>query len=84
VQEVRQIYRDHGWPHNFRREECRDALREWNRTIGERLSQPGHDLHEITRKPPGPHDTQNDANPEDDYDGDDDDDEDRIEPRARS
>jgi hypothetical protein len=73
VQEVRQIYRDHGWPDSFRREECRDALRRWDRTIGERLSQPGHNLHEITRKPPGPHDAQNDANSEDDYDGDDDD-----------
>ncbi|KAG9643569.1 hypothetical protein KCU64_g11713, partial [Aureobasidium melanogenum] len=45
--EVRQIHRDHGWPDNFRREECHNALREWNRTIQDRLSQPGNKLHEI-------------------------------------
>ncbi|SMQ48444.1 unnamed protein product [Zymoseptoria tritici ST99CH_3D1] len=50
--EVRQIYHDHGWPDNFCREECHVALEEWDRTIGERLSVPGHNLHEITRKPP--------------------------------
>ncbi|KAH0160412.1 hypothetical protein KCU67_g6737, partial [Aureobasidium melanogenum] len=55
--EVRQIYRDHGWPDNFCREECHNALREWNRTIEDRLSQPGNNLHEIIRQPPGPHDT---------------------------
>ncbi|KAI4853926.1 hypothetical protein E4T44_00545 [Aureobasidium sp. EXF-8845] len=33
VQEVRQIYRDHGWPDDFRREECREALRKWDATI---------------------------------------------------
>ena len=61
MQEVRQIYRDHGWPDDFRRDECREVLREWNRTIDERLAQPGHRLHEITRQPPGQNDTQNDA-----------------------
>ncbi|KAI5202618.1 hypothetical protein E4T39_04705 [Aureobasidium subglaciale] len=60
--EVRQIYRDHGWPNDFRREECRDTLREWNRTIGNRLSQPGNNLREITRQPPGPHDGQTTLN----------------------
>ena len=67
VQEVRQIYRDHGWPGNFRREECREALREWNRTIDDRLAQPGHDLHKINRQPPSLNDTQSNAEPETDY-----------------
>ncbi|CAD0111528.1 unnamed protein product, partial [Aureobasidium uvarum] len=47
------VYRDHGWPDDFRRKECRDALRGWNRTINDRLSQPGNNLLEITRQPPG-------------------------------
>ncbi|SMY22140.1 unnamed protein product [Zymoseptoria tritici ST99CH_1A5] len=50
--EVRQIYHDHGWPDSFHREECHEALEQWDRTIGERMSMPGHNLHEITRKPP--------------------------------
>lgn len=29
-QEVRQIYRDHGWPDNFNREACGAALRKWD------------------------------------------------------
>nr|POE85218.1 hypothetical protein CFP56_67375 [Quercus suber] len=70
--EVRQIYRDHGWPDNFRREECRNALQEWNMTIDDRLSQPGNNLHEITRQPPGPHDYQNGSHGED-YDAEDED-----------
>ncbi|KJX94423.1 hypothetical protein TI39_contig4195g00014 [Zymoseptoria brevis] len=52
MQEVRQIYRDHGWPDSFRREECHVALEEWDRTIRERMSVPGHNLHEVTWKPP--------------------------------
>nr|POE85217.1 hypothetical protein CFP56_67375 [Quercus suber] len=68
----RQIYRDHGWPDNFRREECRNALQEWNMTIDDRLSQPGNNLHEITRQPPGPHDYQNGSHGED-YDAEDED-----------
>ncbi|TQV93182.1 hypothetical protein IF1G_07760 [Cordyceps javanica] len=52
--EVRQIYRDHGWPDDFRRRECRDALQEWNRTIRDRLAEPGNNLHEINRRLPGP------------------------------
>jgi hypothetical protein len=71
VQEVRQIYRDHGWPEDFRREECRDVLREWNRTINHRLSQPGHDLHKINRQPPGSNETQSNAESETDYEEDD-------------
>ncbi|KAH8694322.1 hypothetical protein BGW36DRAFT_384747 [Talaromyces proteolyticus] len=53
--EVRQIYRDHGWPDNFRRRECRDALQEWHRTIKDRMAEPGNNLHEINRQPPGPY-----------------------------
>jgi hypothetical protein len=68
VQEVRQIYRDHGWPDNFRREGCRNALREWNRTIDQRLSQSGHNLHEITREPPSPHATHNYSHDDVSYD----------------
>lgn len=30
--EVRDIYRAHGWPDEFRREECRQALLEWDET----------------------------------------------------
>ncbi|KAI5236667.1 hypothetical protein E4T42_09393 [Aureobasidium subglaciale] len=69
--EVRQIYRDHGWPDNFRREDCRIALQIWNRTIGNRLSQPDHNLHEITRQPPGPHGDQTSLDSEDESDGED-------------
>lgn len=29
TEEVRNIYRKHGWPDNFRREDCRKALAEW-------------------------------------------------------
>ncbi|KUI67450.1 hypothetical protein VM1G_02902 [Cytospora mali] len=29
TEEVRDIYRTHGWPDNFRREDCRKALAEW-------------------------------------------------------
>jgi hypothetical protein len=67
VQEVRQIYSDHGWPGNFCRKECREALREWNRTIDHRLSQSGHDLHKINRQPPGLNDTQSNAESETDF-----------------
>ncbi|KAM7192193.1 hypothetical protein V8F33_008467 [Rhypophila sp. PSN 637] len=28
--EIRQIYKEHGWPENFRKEECRIALKEWH------------------------------------------------------
>lgn len=61
MQEVRQIYREHGWPDDFRRDECRRVLREWNRTIDERMAQPGNRLREVTRKPPGQDDSLNDA-----------------------
>jgi hypothetical protein len=71
VQEVRQIYRGHGWPDDFRREECREALREWNRTIDDRLSQPGHDLHKINRQPPGLNDPQSEAGSNPNYEEDD-------------
>lgn len=68
LQEVRQLYRDHGWPDNFRREECRQALQEWNETIDDRMSQPGNSLLQINRQPPGPHDNQNISHGEDYYD----------------
>lgn len=56
MQEVRQIYRDHGWPDDFRLEECCSALWEWNETIDERLREPGNDLQKINREPPRPDD----------------------------
>jgi hypothetical protein len=28
-QEIRDIYRQHGWPNSFRRDECREALKQW-------------------------------------------------------
>jgi hypothetical protein len=28
-QEVREIYRQHGWPDAFRQDECCEALKEW-------------------------------------------------------
>lgn len=31
LEEARAIYRAHGWPDTFRREECRQALLEWDR-----------------------------------------------------
>lgn len=30
LQQVRAIYRAHGWPYSFRREECKKALKEWD------------------------------------------------------
>ncbi|CEJ80162.1 hypothetical protein VHEMI00365 [[Torrubiella] hemipterigena] len=63
--EVRQIYRDHGWPHRYRRRECRDALQEWHRTINDRLAEPGNNLHEINRQPPGRYENQRGSDDED-------------------
>lgn len=68
TQEVRQIYRDHGWPDDFQREECFEALQEWDLTIKERLSEHGHSLYQITRTPPGQHDSSNHPDNDDEPD----------------
>lgn len=57
MQEVRQIYREHGWPDDFRRDGCHRVLQEWNRIIDERMAQPGNRLREITRQPSGQDDS---------------------------
>lgn len=37
MEELRAIYREHGWPNNFRREECQTALLEHDERVGRKL-----------------------------------------------
>ncbi|RQM07205.1 hypothetical protein DH86_00000905, partial [Scytalidium sp. 3C] len=52
---IRKIYRDHGWGSaNFRREECRKALMEWDKAYGKKLLEEFDRLKKTNRSPPPP------------------------------